>query len=87
MESLPPEVWLIILSYLPLNDLIEVSAVRKLFFGLSRKISFFNEKLLHSRLLFNNSHSVFECYENACLSFMENYALVMRSMSRVKIIS
>ena len=61
--------WLIILSYLPLNDLIEVSAVCKLFFGLSRKTSFFNEKLLHSRLLFNNSHSVFECYENACISF------------------
>ena len=69
MESLPPEVWLIILSYLPLNDLIEASEACKLFFGLSRKISFFNEKLLHSRLLFNNSRSVFECYENVCLSF------------------
>ena len=69
MESLPPEVRLIILSYLPLNDLIEASAACKLFFGLSRKTSFFNEKLLHSRLLFNNSRSVFECYENVCLSF------------------
>ena len=39
------------------------------YFGLSRKISFFNEKLLHSRLLFSNSHPAFEYYENACLSF------------------
>ena len=68
METLPPEVWLNILPYLSLNGLIEVSAVCKLFFGLSRKICFFNEKLLHSRLLFNNSRSVFECYENACIS-------------------
>ena len=50
MENLPPEVWLIILSYLPLNDLIEASTVCKLFFGLSRKICLLNEKLLHSRL-------------------------------------
>ena len=69
MENLPPEVWLIILSYLPLNDLVQASAVCKLFFGLSRKISLFNEKLLHLRLLFNNSRFVFDWYENACLSF------------------
>lgn len=50
-------------------DLIETTAVWKLFLGLSRNISFFNEKLLHSRLLFNNSCFVFDCYENACLSF------------------
>ena len=61
--------WFIISSYLSLYDLIETSAVWKLFHGLSRKISFFNEKLLHSRLLFNNYCFVFDCYENACLSF------------------
>ena len=66
MENLPPEVWLIILSYLPLNDLVQASAVCKLFFGLSRKISLFNKKLLHLRLLFNNCRFVFDCYENAC---------------------
>ena len=69
MESFPSEVWLIILSHLLLNDLIEVSAVCKLCFCLFKRISFFNEKLLYSRLLFNNSCSVFECFENACLSF------------------
>ena len=78
MENLPPEVWLIILSYLSLNDLIEARAVCKLFFGLSRKISLFNEKLLYSRLLFNNSHSVFDCYENACLSFYAQHCLCLK---------
>ena len=69
MENLPPEVCFIILSYLPLNDLVEASSVCKLFFNLSRKNSFFVEKLLHSRLLFNNSCVIFDCYENAFLSF------------------
>ena len=75
MESLPPEVWLIVLTYLPLNVLIEASAAWKLFFILSRKISFFNEKLSHSRLMFNNSRFIFGCYENACLSFYEQLRL------------
>ena len=69
MENLPFEVWFIILSYLPPNDLIEASATCKLFFDFSWKNSFFKEKLLHSRLLFNNSRAIFDCYENACLSF------------------
>ena len=64
MESLPPEVWWIVLTDLPLNGFIEVSAVCKLFFILSRKISFFNEKLSHSRSLFNNSRFIFSCYKN-----------------------
>ena len=69
MDNLPVEVWLIILSYLSSNDLIEASATCKMFFALSRKNSFFTEKLLHSRLLFNNSRVIFECYGNAFLSF------------------
>ena len=68
MENLPAGVWFIILSYLSPNDLIEDSATCKLFFELSRKNYFFNEKLLHSRLLFNNSRVIFDCYENAFLS-------------------
>ena len=71
MENLPPEVWFIILFYLPISDLVEASSVCKLFFNLSRKNSFFFfvEKLLHSRLLFNNSRVISDCYENAFLSF------------------
>ena len=69
MENLPSEVWFIILSFLPLNDPIEVNATCKLFIGLSRKISLFSEKLRHSKLLFSSSRSVFDCYENGCLSF------------------
>ena len=69
MDDLPVEVWLIILSYLSPNDLIEASATCKMLFELSRKNSFFTEKLLHSRLLFNNSRVIFDCYENAFLSF------------------
>ena len=83
MENLPPEVWLI-LSYLPLNELIEASAVCKLFFGLPRKISIFNEKLLHSRLLFNNSRSAFDCYENV-YHFMYNSVSVSKSMSSCQV--
>ena len=68
MENLPAEVWFIILSCLSPNNLIEASATCKLFFELSRKNSFFDEKLLHPRLLFNNSRVIFDCYENAFLS-------------------
>ena len=68
MEKLLSEVWFIILSYIPHNDLIEASAACKLFFGLSRKNYFFVEKLSHSRLLFNNSLVNFDCYENVFLS-------------------
>ena len=39
-----------------------------MFFELSRKNSFFDEKLLHPRLLFNNSRVIVDCYENAFLS-------------------
>ena len=49
MENLPCEVWFIILSFLPSNDLIEASAACKLFFVLSRKNSAYVEKLTHSR--------------------------------------
>ena len=65
----PSGVWLIVLSYLPLNDVIETSSVCKWFFGLSRKISFFNKNLEHSRLFFNNSRVIFDCYEISCLPF------------------
>ena len=69
MENLPAEVWSIILSYLSPNDLIEASATCKMYFELSSKTSFFTEKLLHSRLLFNNSRVILDCYENASLTF------------------
>ena len=69
MENLPAEFWFIILFYLSPNDLIEASATCKLLFELSRKNSFFIEKLLHSRLLSNYSRVIFDCYENAFLSF------------------
>ena len=71
MDNLPVEVWLIILSYLSPNDLIWASATCEMFFELSRKNSFFTEKLLHSRLLYNNSRVIFDCHENAFLSFYQ----------------
>ena len=36
---------------------------------LSRKNSFLVEKLLHSICLFNNAPIIFDCYENAFLTF------------------
>ena len=66
---LSSEVWLIIFSFLPYNDLIEASAICKLFYKLLRKNSGYIEKLSHSRQLFNNSRIVFTCYEDVCLSF------------------
>ena len=43
-----PVVWLIILSYLPLNDLIEVNAVCKMIDQLSRKDKLFIRKLFQN---------------------------------------
>ena len=82
MESLPPEVWWIVLTYLLLNGFIEANAVCKLFFILSRKISFFNEKLYHSRSLFNNARFIFGCYKNACLSFYGQLRLCLEKYVR-----
>ena len=86
MESLPPKVWLIIFLFLPLNDLTEASAVCKIFFGLTRRNSLFTEKLLHSRILFNNSCVIFDCCKNAFLSFYHQLCFSLeKNIPRMKI--
>ena len=78
MENLRSEVWFIILSYLPVNDLIEANPTCKLFFNLSRKNSFLVEKLLHSMCLFNNARIIFDCYENAFLTFYGQLCFLLK---------
>ena len=83
----PSEVWLIVLSYLLLNDVIETSSVCKWFFGLSRKISFFNKNLEHSRLFFNNSRVILTVMRFHAYHFMDISVFVLKNMSGMKIIS
>ena len=68
-ENYHPKFGFQFFSFLPCNDLIEASAVCKLFYELSGKNSGYIEKLSHSGQLFNNSRIVFTRYEDVCLSF------------------
>ena len=49
--DVPAEVWSLIISYLQLNDMIEVSRVCKDFYCLIRKVKFFMRK-------FSESHKI-----------------------------
>ena len=68
MILLPPGVWLIVFSFWSYNDLIEASAVCKLFYELSRKSSGYVEKLLPSRQHLINSRIMFTGYGDVRLS-------------------
>ena len=55
--DLPTEVWKIVLFYLHLNDLIEMSATSKFFYYLSRENKLFIKKMNESKRLFNDKGS------------------------------
>ena len=67
----PIEVWRIIFSFLPLNEIIEVSAVCKEFYCETRKNKFFMEKMSETRRLYRNERTLYEYYHYSimCLSF------------------
>ena len=70
--NLPPEVLMLIFSYLRLNDFIESSCVCKIFYYLSRKNKLFVKKLSGSRKLFGDSRLVFDYYYHSCISFFND---------------
>ena len=57
--DLPTEIWTIVLSYLHLNDLIEMSATCKFFYYLSRENKLFIKKMNESKRLFNDKWKFF----------------------------
>ena len=59
--NLPPEVLMLIFSYLRLNDLTEASCVCKAYY-LSRKNKLYVKKLSDSRKLLCDSRLVFDYY-------------------------
>ena len=67
--DLPPEVLVIIFSYLTPNDVIEASAVRKLFYRLSRTNKLFVKKFSDSEKLYKNHKWIYCYYENVFFSF------------------
>ena len=67
--DLPPEVLVIIFSYLTPNDVIEASAVCKLFYQLSRTNKLFVKKFSDSEKLYKNHKWIYCYYENVFFSF------------------
>ena len=67
------EIWAMILSYVyvyvSLNDLMELSCVCKMFYGLVRKGKFYQEKNDHSWKIFKNKSRFICYYEDKCLCF------------------
>ena len=68
--DLPPDVLVIILSYLTPNDVIESSAVCKLFYRLSR-----------TKKLYNNRKSIYFYYENVFLTFSNQLFQCLKDIS------
>ena len=64
--NITTEVWALILSYLELNDLIEVSCICKDFYRLSKINNFYVKKLNESRQIFRNRSWIFSFFSNFC---------------------
>ena len=67
--DLPTEVCTIVLSYLHLNDLIEMSATCKFFYRLLRENKIFIKKMNESNRLFNCKGWFCDYYYDMCFSF------------------
>ena len=67
--DLPTEVWTIVLSYLHLNDLIEMSATCKFFYHLLRENKIFIKKINKSNRLFNCKGWFCDYYYDMSFSF------------------
>ena len=76
--DLPIEVWTIVLSYLHLNDLIEMSATCKFFYYLSRENKLFIKKMNESNRLFNDKGKFFDHYYDMCFSFSSLLTVCLR---------
>ena len=67
--DLPVEAWGIIFSLLPLDDVIEVSAVCKTFYHETRNDKFFMKKMSQVRKSYRNERIICEKYYDADLCF------------------
>ena len=67
--DLPVEAWGMIFSLLPLDDVIEVSAVCKTFYHETRKNIFFMKKMSQVKKLYRNERIICEKYYDADLCF------------------
>ena len=59
----------LIVSYLPLNDVIEFSCVCKDFYRVSRNNSFYMKKLKESNRMFQDKSDVLYAYSHLCKEF------------------
>ena len=83
--DLPFEVLTLILSYLRIKDLIEVSTVTKTYYLAVRKNKLFVQKLSDSRKLFNNQRLVFDYYYDTCLSFSNDLFVYLKYVCEDKL--
>ena len=83
--NIPTEVWGLIISHLPLNDLIQVSCVYRDFYRLSRTNSFYVKKLDETKKILGTDHGLFlpieTCMKRFTLLCSENYYLMLRLMT------
>ena len=78
MNYLPIEVWGLIIYYLPLNDVIEFSCVRKDLYRVSRNNSFYMKKLKESNRIFQDKSDVVSAFSNLC---KKNYLALFRRLT------
>ena len=84
MNYLPIEVWGLIISYLPLNDVIEFSCVCKNFYRVLRNNSFYYlKKLKESKRIFQDKSNIVSTYSYLCREFY--LALFMKLAPFVKV--
>ena len=76
--DLPFEVLTLILSYLRIKDLIEVSTVTKTYYLAVRKNKLFVQKLSDSRKMLNSQRLVFDYFYDACLSFCNDLFVYLK---------
>lgn len=78
--DLPFEVLVIILSYLAPNDVMEASAVCKIFYYVSRKNKLFVKKVRDSRKLYNYDKRIYISYSDVCLSFSNQLFVYLKGL-------
>ena len=66
MNYLPIEVWGLIISCLPLNDVTEFSCVCKDFYRVSRNNGFYLKKLKESKRIFQDKSDIVSTYSHLC---------------------
>ena len=76
--DLPVEVWTMIFSYLHPNDSIEISAICKLFYHLSRKNELFTRKMEDVEKLFKDSKDLSGRYYQLLINFSDLICLLLK---------